>query len=78
VIIGHTDDKLDQLLRAHYHAEIDGLEAPDTLVRAVLGATEVRRRGRGAWVPLLAFTLAGASFVIILASSRAIEILLNL
>lgn len=75
---GHTDDQLDQLLRAHYHAEIDGLEAPDALVRTVLATTGPQRGLRGAWAPLLAFTLAGASFVIILASSRAFEILLNL
>ncbi|MHB8071246.1 MAG: hypothetical protein ACYDHF_08490 [Candidatus Cryosericum sp.] len=78
MIIGHTDDKLDQLLRAHYHTAIDGIEAPETLVRAVLATASPRGGLRGAWAPLLAFTLAGASFVIILASSRAIEILLNL
>jgi len=78
VTTGHTDDQLDQLLRAYYHAGIDGLEAPDVLMHSVLATTSSQRGLRGAWAPLLAFTLAGASFVIILASSRAVEILLNL
>jgi hypothetical protein len=78
VITEHTDDELDRLLRAHYHSEIDGIEAPDTLVRAVLATTGSQRARRAGWAPLLAFTLAGASFVLTLGSSRAIEILLNL
>lgn len=75
---GHTDDKLDGLLRAYYHTEIDGLRTPDALVDAVLATTRPAGKRHGAWTPLLALTLAGASFVIVLASSRAIEILLNL
>jgi hypothetical protein len=78
VITEHTDDELDRLLRAHYHSEIDGIEAPDRLVHAVLATTGSQRARHGGWASLLAFTLAGASFVIILASSRAVEILLNL
>lgn len=75
---GHSDDELDRLLRAHYHAELDGIKAPDMLVHDILVTTGSERPRRAIWAPLLAFTLAGASFVIILASSRAIEILLNL
>lgn len=78
MITGQTEDKLDELVRAHYHAEIDGIRVPDTLVYAVLAATGSQKARRTSWAPLLAFTLAGASFVIILASSRAVEILLNL
>ena len=75
---GRTDDKLDGLLRAYYHTEIDGLSTPDTLVDAVRAATRPAGKQHRALVPLLALTLAGASFVIVLASSRAVEILLNL
>ena len=74
----HIDDDLDRLLRAHYHAGIDGIEAPENLVRTVLATTASQSRRRSPWAPLLALTLAGASFVIALASSRAVEILLNL
>jgi hypothetical protein len=78
VTIEHSNDELDQLLRTHYHAAIDGVTVPEHLLRRVL--TEAKpQRGRAArWTPVLAFALASASFLIILASSRVVEVLLSL
>ncbi|MHB8108369.1 MAG: hypothetical protein ACYDH4_13250, partial [Candidatus Cryosericum sp.] len=71
------DDDLDQLLRAHYHAAVDGVTVPDRLLRRVLEEAEPKRGG-AANSPILAFALAGASFLIILVSSRVVEVLLSL
>ncbi|HWQ22412.1 MAG TPA: hypothetical protein VN478_06765 [Clostridia bacterium] len=76
--IGHSDDELDQLLREHYHAVIDGVTAPEHLLRQALTETRPGGGRETRWTPVLAFALAGASFLIILASSRAIEVLLSL
>jgi hypothetical protein len=77
VTIEHSDDELEQLLRKHYHATVDGVTIPEDLLRQVLTATEPQRGRRARWTPVLAFALAGASFLIILASSRVIEVLLS-
>lgn len=76
--IEHSDDELDQLLRAHYHAAVDGVTVPEHLLHQVLTATEPERGRMARWTPVLAFALAGASFLIILASSRVVEVLLSL
>jgi hypothetical protein len=78
VIIGHRDDELDQLLRVHYHAAVDGVTVPEHLLHQVLTSTEPGRGRTARWTPVLAFALAGASFLIILASSRVVEVLLSL
>jgi hypothetical protein len=77
VTIEHSSDELEQLLRKHYHATVDGVTIPEDLLRQVLTATEPQRGRSARWAPVLAFALAGASFLIILASSRVIEILLS-
>ena len=76
--IEHSNDELDQLLRTHYHAAVDGVTVPEHLLRQVLTATEPQRGRIAGWAPVLAFALAGASFLIILASSRVVEVLLSL
>lgn len=76
--IEHSDDQLDQLLRTHYHTAVDGVTVPEHLLRQVLTATEPQRGRTVRWTPVLAFALAGASFLIILASSRVVEVLLSL
>ena len=76
--IEHSDDELDQLLRTHYHAAVDGVTVPEYLLRQVLTATEPQRGHTARWAPVLAFALAGGSFLIILASSRIVEVLLSL
>jgi len=78
VTIEHSDDELDQLLRTHYHATVDGVTAPEHLLRRVLTEVEPKRGRAARWTPIMAFALAGASFLIILASSRVVEVLLNL
>ena len=75
--IEHSDDELDQLLRIHYHAAVDGVTVPEHLLRQVLTATEPQRGCTARWTPVLAFALAGVSFLIILASSRIVEVLLS-
>jgi hypothetical protein len=77
VTIEHSNDELEQLLRKHYHATVDGVTIPEDLLRQVLTATEPQRGRSARWAPVLAFALAGASFLIILASSRVIEVLLS-
>lgn len=76
--IEHSNDKLDQLLRTHYHTAVDGVTVPEHLLRQVLTTTEPRQGRVAHWAPVLVFALAGASFLIILASSRVIEVLLSL
>jgi len=78
VTIEHSDDELDQLLRAHYHAAVDGVTVSEHLLHQVLTETEPQRGRTARWMPVLAFALAGASFLIILASSRVVEVLLSL
>jgi len=78
VTIEHNDDELDQLLRTHYHATVDGVTVPDHVLRQVLTETEPQRGRTVRWTPVLAFALAGTSFLIILASSRVVEVLLSL
>lgn len=75
--IEHSDDELDQLLRTHYHAAVDGVTVPEQLLHRVLTETDLQRGRTARWTPVLAFALAGASFLIILASSRVIEVLLS-
>jgi hypothetical protein len=77
VTIEHSDDELDQLLRTHYHAAVDGMTVPEHLLRKALTETEPQHRRTARWTPVLAFALAGASFLIILASSRVVEVLLS-
>jgi len=77
VTIEHSDDEFDQLLRTHYHAAIDGVMVPEHLLRKALTATQPQRRRTARWTPVLAFALAGASFLIILASSRVVEVLFS-
>ncbi len=76
----HNDDtQLEQLLRRYYHTELDGLSAPPDLLDRVRAAVSAERQGRRASLaPFLAFALAGASFVIVLFSSRLMELLLHL
>ncbi|MFZ2413797.1 MAG: hypothetical protein WAW16_06215 [Candidatus Cryosericum sp.] len=76
--IEHSDDNLDRLLRAHYHTTVDGVTAPDHLLRRAMAETEPGQGHTARWTPVLAFALAGASFLIILASSRVVEVLLSL
>lgn len=76
--IEQNDDELDQLLRTHYHATVGGVKAPEHVLRRVLSDTEPQHGHMARWTPVLAFVLAGASFLIILASSRVAEVLLNL
>ena len=78
MIIEHSDDQLDQLLRTHYHAAVDGVTVPEHLLRQVLIAIGPQHGRTVRWAPVLAFALAGASFLIILASSRVVEVLLSL
>ena len=75
--IEHSDNDLEQLLRKHYHATVDGVTIPEDLLHQILTATEPQRGRSARWTPVLAFALAGASFLIILASSRVIEVLLS-
>jgi hypothetical protein len=76
--IERNDDELDQLLREHYRVALDGVTAPDRLLQQVLAKTRLGGGRATRWTPVLAFALAGASFLIILASSRVIEVLLSL
>ena len=76
--IEHSDDELDQLLRTHYHAAVDGVTVPELLLHQILTETNPQRGRTARWMPVLAFALAGASFLIILASSRVVEVLLSL
>jgi hypothetical protein len=78
VTIEHSDDELDQLLRTRYHVAFDGVTVPEHLLHQVLTATGPQRGRTARWMPVLAFALAGASFLIILASSRVVEVLLSL
>jgi len=78
VTIEYSDNELDQLLRTHYHATVDGVTVPDHVLRQVLTETEPQRGRTVRWTPVLAFALAGTSFLIILASSRVVEVLLSL
>jgi len=77
VTIEHSDNDLEQLLRKHYHATVDGVTIPEDLLHQILTATEPQRGRSARWTPVLSFALAGASFLIILASSRVIEVLLS-
>ncbi len=76
--IEHSDDDLDQLLRTHYHTAVDGVTAPEHLLRRVLIGVEPEHGRAARWMPIMAFALASASFLIILVSSRVVEVLLNL
>lgn len=72
--IDHKDEDLDQALRLHYHAILDGVTAPEQLRRQVLTCTEPQQGSMARWAPVLAVALAGASFLVVLASSRMAEI----
>ncbi len=72
--IEHKDEELDRALRAHYHAILDGVAAPEHLRRQVLTHTEPKRGYMAPWAPVFAIALASASFLVVLASSRAAEI----
>ena len=74
--IERNDNELGRLLRVHYHAALDGVTVPEHLLHQALAETQPGRASR--WTPVLSFALAGASFLIILASSRLIEVLLSL
>ncbi|MHB8106265.1 MAG: hypothetical protein ACYDH4_02370 [Candidatus Cryosericum sp.] len=76
--IEHSDDELDRLLRAYYRAAVSGVTVPERVTRRVLAATTAQRGRAARWTPVLAFALAGASFLTILASSRVAEVLLSL
>ena len=75
--IEHSDDELDQLLRTYYRATVHGMTVPQHVLRQVLTATEPQHGRTARWTPVLAFALAGASFLIILVSSRVVEFLLS-
>ncbi len=75
--IERSDDELDQLLWMYYRAAVQGVTVPDHVLREALTATEPQRGRSARWTPVLAFALAGASFLIILASSRVVEVLLS-
>jgi len=77
VTIEHSDDELDRLLRTYYRAAVSGVTVPELMLHQVLTATEPQRGRSARWTPVLAFALAGASFLIILASSRVVEVLLS-
>lgn len=76
--IEHIDDELDQLLRTHYHAAVDGVTVPEHVLHHALTEPEPQHGRSARWTPVLVFALAGASFLIILASSRVVEVLLSL
>lgn len=64
-----NDTQLEQLLRRHYHTELDGLPTPPDLLARVETAVHARQHNRRPGLaPFLAFALAGVSFVIILFS----------
>jgi len=72
-----NDSELERSLRAYYHSTLDGAQPSRELLQTVL--EHAREHGSAAYVrPGLAFALAGVSFFIILASSRALEVLLQL
>ena len=75
--IEHSDDELDRLLRTYYRSAVSGVTVPELMLHQVLTATEPQRGRSARWTPVLAFALAGASFLIILASSRVVEVLLS-
>jgi len=77
VTIEHSDDELDRLLRTYYRSAVSGVTVPELMLHQVLTATEPQRGRSARWTPVLAFALAGASFLIILASSRVVEVLLS-
>lgn len=72
--IENRDEELDQIVRLHYHAMLDGVIMPEQLRRQALTSTEPRRGYMAPWAPILAAVLAGASFLVVLASSRIAEI----
>jgi len=76
--IERPDDELERLLRAHYHTVFDGLKPPQDLMESTRSRASASREHHSRLAPLLAFALAGASFVIVLLSSRMAEILLNM
>ena len=76
--IEQTDDELDRLLRTYYRTAVSGVTVPEHVLRHVLTITEPQDGRTARWTPVLAFALAGASFLIILASSRVVEVLLSL
>jgi hypothetical protein len=78
VTIEHSDDELDRLLRTYYRTAVSGVTVPEHVLRHVLTITEPQDGRTARWTPVLAFALAGASFLIILASSRVVEVLLSL
>jgi len=72
-----NDSELERSLRAYYHSTLDGAQPSRELLQTVL--EHARERGSAAYLkPGLAFALAGVSFFVILASSRALEVLLQL
>jgi len=75
VTVEPKDKDLDQALRGYYHAILDGVTAPEHLRRQVLAHTEQQRWYMTPWAPVIALALAGASFFVVLASSRMAEII---
>ena len=76
--IGNSDDHLDTLLRQHFHRRLDGLETPPALINRVRVAVSGRTSFAMRIAPTLAVVAAGAAFVLVLISSRAAEVLLNM
>lgn len=76
--IGNSDDHLDTLLRQHFHRRLDGVETPHALIDRV--RANVAGKASFGWriAPTLAVVAAGAAFVLVLISSRAAEVLLNM
>ena len=72
-----NDCELERSLRAYYHSTLDGTRPSQELLQTVLEHT--REHQNAVYLkPGWAFVLAGVSFFIILASSRALEVLLQL
>jgi hypothetical protein len=71
------DSELERSLRAYYHSTLDGARPSRELVQTVLERAH-EQRTVPYLKPGLAFALAGVSFFFILASSRALEVLLQL
>ncbi len=76
--IGNTDDHLDTLLRQHFHRRLDGVETPSTLIDRVRVNVSSKASFGLRIAPALAVVAAGAAFVLVLISSRAAEVLLNM
>jgi hypothetical protein len=76
--IGNSDDHLDTLLRQHFHRRLDGVETPSALIDRVRVSVSGKTSFGLRIAPTLAVVAAGAAFVLVLISSRAAEVLLNM